>query len=119
MKREFISIPEIIIRNQIPQDILSKHDMQSRKTMDYTCLNDSILQEGVLKKTEVQTYSEAILQIYKSAYSGSLLSDQIKVFRSRKIDNINRSDTLAIRLKAGLSTCLDLDGARNMFDLSL
>jgi len=44
------------------------------------------------------------------------LGDQIKIFRSRKIENINRSDTLAIRLKAGLSTCLDLDGARNMFD---
>ncbi|MCK7532200.1 MAG: hypothetical protein MZV63_14820 [Marinilabiliales bacterium] len=26
--------------------------------------------EGVLKKNELQTYSEAILQIYKSSYSG-------------------------------------------------
>ena len=72
--------------------------------------------EGVMKKSELQTYSEAILQIYKSAYSGTLLGDQIKVYKSRKIENTDRSDTLAIRLKAGLSTCLELDGAKNIFD---
>ncbi|TAL78568.1 MAG: hypothetical protein EPN88_02130 [Bacteroidetes bacterium] len=64
----------------------------------------------------MQTYSEAILQIYKSAYTGTIFGDQIKVYKSRKIENINRSDTLALRLKAGLSTCLDLDGVKNIFD---
>jgi hypothetical protein len=117
MKREFISIPEIIIRNQIPQDIISKarHAIAENYGTTPTSMT-AFYREGVLKKNEVQTYSEAVLQIYKSAYSGSLLGDQIKVVRSRKIENIDRSDTLAIRLKAGLSTCLDLDGARNMFD---
>jgi hypothetical protein len=117
MKREFISIPEIIIRNQIPQDLIIKARHAIAQNYGTTPASmTAFYREGVLKKNEVQTYSEAILQIYKSAYSGSLLGDQIKVFRSRKIENINRSDTLAIRLKAGLSTCLDLDGARNMFD---
>lgn len=117
MKREFISIPEIIIRNQIPQDIISKARRAIPENYGTTPASmTAFYREGVLKKTEVQTYSEAILQIYKSAYSGTLLGDQIKVFKSRKIENINRSDTLAIRLKAGLSTCLDLDGARNLFD---
>jgi len=69
-----------------------------------------------MKKSELQTYSEAVLRIYKSAYSGTLLGDQIKVLKSRKIENTDRSDTLAVRLKAGLSTCLDLDGAKNIFD---
>jgi len=117
MKREFISIPEIIIRNQIPYDILSKARHAIAENYGTTPASmTAFYREGVLKKTEVQTYSAAVLQIYKSAYSGSLLGDQIKVFRSRKIENVNRSDTLAIRLKAGLSTCLDLDGVRNMFD---
>jgi hypothetical protein len=49
-------------------------------------------------------------------YSGSLLGDQIKILKSRKIDNVDRTDTLAIRLKAGLSTCMELDGVRNHFD---
>ena len=69
-----------------------------------------------MKKSELQTYSEAILQIYKSAYSGTLFGDQIKFYKSRKIENTDRIDTLAIRLKAGLSTCLDLDAAKNNFE---
>ena len=39
-----------------------------------------------------------------------------KLYKSRKIENSNRSDTLAVRLKAGLSTCLELDGAKKIFD---
>ncbi|MEI6048519.1 MAG: carboxypeptidase-like regulatory domain-containing protein [Bacteroidota bacterium] len=117
MKREFISIPEIIIRNQIPLEIINR----ARKAIPQNYGNTpayltGFYREGVLKKNELQTYSEAILQIYKSAYSGSLFGDQIKVYKSRKIENTNRGDTLALRLKAGLSTCLELDGAKNIFD---
>jgi hypothetical protein len=117
MKREFISIPEIIIKNQNPQEIISRALKLIPKNYGNTpALMTGFYREGVLKKYELQTYSEAILQIYKSAYSGTLYGDQIKIYKSRKIENTDRSDTLAIRLKAGLSTCLDLDGAKNIFD---
>jgi hypothetical protein len=117
MKREFISIPEIIIRTQNPQEIVIK----ARKAIpanygETPAAMTGFYREGVMKKSELQSYSEAILQIYKSSYSGTLLSDQIKVYKSRKIENIDRSDTLAVRLKAGLSTCLDLDGVKNIYD---
>jgi hypothetical protein len=117
MKREFISIPEIIIRNQIPQEIISR----ARSAIPHNFGNTpasmtGFYREGILKKDKLQSYSEAILQIYKSAYSGSLLSDQIKVYKSRKIENTDRRDTLTVRLKAGLSTCLELDGAKSIFD---
>jgi hypothetical protein len=117
MEKEFISIPEIIIRNQIPQEIIAR----SRKAIPANygstpAYMTGFYREGILKKDELQTYSEAVLQIYKSSYSGSLLGDQIKVYKSRKIENIDRSDTLAVRLRAGLSTCLELDGAKNIFD---
>jgi hypothetical protein len=117
MKKEFISIPEIIIRNQIPQEIINK----ARIAIPQNYGNSPVYltgfyREGVSKKNELQTYSEAVLKIYKSAYSGTLLGDQIKVYKSRKIENAGRRDTLTVRLKAGLSTCLDLDGAKNIFD---
>jgi hypothetical protein len=72
--------------------------------------------EAIIKKSDLQIYSEAILQIYKSSYSGSIFGDQIKILKSRKIENIGIKDTLTVRLKAGLSSCLMLDGARNPFD---
>lgn len=117
MKREFISIPEIIIKNQIPQEIIYKCVLAIRHNYSNSPAQmTGFYREGVLKKRELQNYSEAIVEIYKSAYVGSLLGDQMKLYRSRKIENVKRSDTLAIRLKAGMSTCLELDGAKNLFD---
>ncbi len=117
MQREFISIPEIIIKNQIPKELIVKARSAIPENYGNTpVMMTGFYREGVMKKTELQTYSEAVLEVYKSAYSGSFFNDQIKVFKSRKIENTDRSDTLAVRLKAGLSTCLELDGAKNIFD---
>lgn len=117
MRREYVSIPEIIIRNQIPQEIILKTRRAIPRNYGNTpSMMTGFYREGVMKKNELQTYSEAILQIYKSPYTATLQNDQIKVYRSRKIENVDRTDTLAIRLKAGLSTSLELDGARNLFD---
>jgi hypothetical protein len=117
MRREYISIPEIIIRNQIPQEIIIKTRRAISSNYGNTpALITGFYREGVLRKNELQTYSEAVLQIYKSAYTGSLQNDQIRIYRSRKLENLAKTDTLAVRLKAGLSTSLELDGARNLFD---
>ena len=120
MMREYIPIPEIIIRNQIPQEIIRK--AYSAITHNYGNTPASMVgfyRESVKKKQILQTYSEAVLQIYKSAYTGSLFRDQIKIIKSRKIENIGLKDTLTVRLRAGLSSCLQLDGARNTFDFLL
>jgi len=115
--REFISIPEIIIRTHVPQEIIRKSVNAISKNYGTTpVMMTGFYREGVLKKTDLQVYSEAILQIFKSSYGGTLLNDQIKIFRSRKIENNSMYDTLAIRLKAGLNTCLELDGMKNNFD---
>ena len=45
MKREFISIPEIIIRNQIPQEIISRARLAiPQKLWQYSCFHDRFLQ---------------------------------------------------------------------------
>lgn len=117
LEREFISIPGIIIRNQIPQEIINKSiraipENYSRNPVYLS----GFYREGVLKRRLLQNYSEAIIKIYKSSYSGSILRDQIKVLKSRKIENSEKKDTLTVRLKAGLSTCIELDGVKKAFD---
>jgi CarboxypepD_reg-like domain len=117
MRREFISIPEIIIRNKIPNEIVYKILSSIGRNYGNTPARlTAFYREGVLKKSDLQSYSEAILDIYKSAYAGTLLNDQIKVYKSRKIENIGVDDSLTVRLKAGLNTCLQLDGIKNIFD---
>jgi hypothetical protein len=117
MQKEFISIPEIIIKTQVPQEIIYKTLSAIPKNYGTTpAMLTGFYREGVMKKSKLQSYSEAILNIYKSAYNVTLLGDQIKVLKSRKIENVESSDTLAVRLKAGLSSCLELDGVKNIFD---
>jgi hypothetical protein len=117
MRREFISISEIIIRTKVPQEVIYKTIAAIHDNYGNTpALLTGFYREGVMKKEELQVYSEAVLQIYKSAYTSTLLGDQVKVYKSRKIENADPGDTLAVRLKAGLSTCLELDGAKHIFD---
>jgi hypothetical protein len=117
MKREFISIPEIIIKTQVPQEIIYKSIAAIPKNYgNAPVILTGFYREGVMNKEELQVYSEAVIQIYKSSYTSSLLNDQIKVYKSRKVENTTSHDTLAVRLKAGLSTCLELDGIKNLFD---
>lgn len=117
MKSQFISIPEIIIKNQIPQEILYKTIAKIAHNYGNTPAGmTAFYREGVLRKSELQTYSEAIIRIYKSAYYGSFLNDQIMILKSRKIENLDVTDSLAVRLKAGLNTCLQIDGIKTGFD---
>jgi hypothetical protein len=117
MERDFIPIPEIIIRAQDPALIIAKAVSSVASNYGTTpVLLTGFYREGVYRKKEPQIYSEAVVQIYKSPYARSMQSDQMKVIRSRKIENLEAEDTLAVRLKAGLSSTLTLDGMRNMFD---
>ena len=117
MERDFIPIPEIIIRAQDPVLIIGKTISSVASNYGTTpVLLTGFYREGVYRKKEPQIYSEAVVQIYKSPYTRSIQNDQMKVIRSRKIENLEAEDTLAVRLKAGLSSTLTLDGMRNMFD---
>lgn len=117
MMRDYIPIPEIIIKSRAPQEILMKAVNNIIPNYGTTPVNmTAFYREAVLKKSDLQIYSEAITELYKSSYSASIFSDQVKVIKSRKVENIGLKDTLTVRLKAGLGSCISLDGVRNTFD---
>jgi hypothetical protein len=117
MERDFIPIPEIIIRAQSPMLIIRNAVASIASNYGTTpAMLTGFYREGVYRKKEPQIYSEAVVQIYKSPYVRSLQNDQVKVLRSRKIENLEVKDTLAVRLKAGLSSTLTLDVMRQLFD---
>jgi len=114
MKREIIPIPGIIIEREIPQEIILKTVKAIPENYSKTPVYlTGFYREGALKRKRLQNYSEAVLKIFKDSYSSPVPRDQIKVLKSRKIEN---TDTLIIRLKAGLKTCNELDGIQNLFD---
>ncbi len=117
MERDFIPIPEVIIRVQDPLQILTR--TVSAIPANYgtvPAMLTGFYREGTYRRKEPQIYSEAVVRVWKSPYARSLLNDQIKVVRSRKIENLEARDTLAVRLKAGLNATLSLDGIRHLFD---
>lgn len=117
LKKEFISIPDIIIRTQLPQDIISKVRYSIASNYGTTPASmTGFYREGVFRRNTIQTYSEAVLKIFKSPYTGTFQSDQIKICKSRKVETTNSKDTLSVSLKAGLFTALQLDGAKNLYD---
>lgn len=117
LTRDFVPIPEVIIRSRKPLELIKKvHENVKKNYGSSPKKLRAFYRESVSRKNKIQLYSEAVIDIYKSPYRGSLRKDQISVFKSRKIENIDNSDTLIMKLQAGLDACLDLDGIKNTFD---
>ena len=117
LERNYVPIPEVIIRTREPLELIlgiRRHIADNYGTTPVTLT--AFYRESVSKKKKLQLYSEAVIEIYKSPYVKTLQNDQVSVFKSRKIENIDNSDTLLIKLRAGLNACLTLDGIKNTFD---
>ncbi|MCF8223214.1 MAG: carboxypeptidase-like regulatory domain-containing protein [Bacteroidales bacterium] len=117
LTRKFVPIPEVIIRNREPRELILQVRKKIAENYGNTPTNMvAFYRESVSKKDKILLYSEAVLELYKSSYAPTLLNDQIKIYKSRKINNLESSDTLTFKLKSGLDACLTLDGVKNTFD---
>ncbi|NVO08736.1 MAG: carboxypeptidase-like regulatory domain-containing protein [Bacteroidales bacterium] len=117
LETEYISIQEVIIRNIDSRDIVYK--AFRNRSLNYTnepVYITSFYREGVLKNGKYLNYSEAVMNIYKSPYFRIFESDQVKLLKSRKIVNIDQNDTLVLKIKAGIRSCLTLDLVKNIPD---
>lgn len=110
LSRRVISIQEVIIRYIDPISLVEKAIQQraennSREAVYLT----SFYREGVQKNSRYISYSEAVFKVYKSSYALSEHSDQVKLLKSRKIQNTSQRDTVFLKLKAGVLSALQLD----------
>jgi len=110
LARRVISIQEVIIR-YIEPNLLIEKAMEQRKVnyaVDPVYLT-TFYREGVQKNNKYISYSEAVFKVYKSPYSVSEHSDQVKLLKSRKVQDANPGDTVFLKLKAGVQSALQLD----------
>jgi hypothetical protein len=112
---EYVSIQEVIIRQFDPRKMVE--DFITRIPQNYgkepTYLT-AFYREGVRKGNGYLNYSEGIFKIYKSSYASGYETDQVKTLKTRKLRNVNPSDTLDIKLKGGIGGALMLDIAKNI-----
>lgn len=119
LQTEYISIQEVIIRNIDPITLVKKaFQSRAENYSQQPVYITSFYREGVLKNKKYLNYSEAVLKVYKSSYTRGYESDQIKLSKSRKIVNIDQSDTLVLKIKSGLKSCLSLDIAKSIPDFT-
>ena len=110
LDRRVISLQEVIIRYIDPSALV-------RKAMEQCKTNNSIqpvyttsfYREGVQKNKKYLSYSEAVFKVYKSPIGYSENSDQVKLLKSRKIQNQELNDTVYLKLKGGILSALQLD----------
>jgi len=110
LERRVISIQEVIIRYIDPVAIIAKA-MDRRKVNNATepVYLTSFYREGVEKNDQVISYSEAVFRIYKLPYDHGEYGDQVKLLKSRKVQNTAITDTVFLKLKAGVQSALELD----------
>jgi hypothetical protein len=110
LNRRIISIQEVIIRYIDPKSIVEKamdqREINNSREPVYTT---SFYREGVQKNNRYISYSEAVFKVYKSSYTLSENNDQVKLLKSRKIQDPNPNDTVFLKLKAGVLSALQLD----------
>lgn len=117
LETDYISIQEVMIRYYNPLDIVRSALTRIRKNYS----NEPVYlvnfyREGVLKKNKFINYSEAIFKVYKSPFNRNSRADQVRLLKSRNISNVDRSDTLIVKIRAGIESSLGLDFVKNLPD---
>ena len=110
LDRRIISIQEVIIR-YIDPDLIIANAMAQRNmnnAVDPVYLT-TFYREGVQKNNHYTSYSEAVFKVYKSSYDAGEHADQVKLLKSRKFRDSNQTDTVFLKLKAGVQSALQLD----------
>jgi hypothetical protein len=107
---DIIPIQQVIIR-KIDPILLLKNAIENIPVnySDQPVILTSFYRESVRESRRYVIVSEAVIKTYKSSYTENYEKDQIKIIKARKSQDINSTDTVILKLKAGLGTTLILD----------
>ncbi len=117
LETELISMQEVIIRYFDPEAIVREALKQKSENFSPAPRTHySFYREAVLRNQKVMNYSEAIFKIHKAAYNNPFEHDELQLLKSRKIVNTDNTDTLLLKIEAGVKSALELDIMKNMPD---
>jgi hypothetical protein len=118
MEPASVVLDEVTIR---PEDARELMRMAIKKIPDNysnTSRNSvGFYRETIKQRRDYLSISEAIVDIYKAAYTRELDDDKIRIYKGRKSSNVKRADTLAVKLEGGPYTTLLFDVVKNPYVL--
>lgn len=113
-----IQLKELTIRPEEPGDIIEI--MLGRIGQNYPdnpMMMTGFYRETVTKGKNYVSISEAVVDVFKSAYRNDLQGDQIRIFKGRKSADVEKMDTVLFKLQGGPSTTILLDVIKNPYIL--
>jgi hypothetical protein len=114
MNKNFISLQEVIIRYQDPVSLLrSSLGRIAENYLDVPSGMQAYYREKVTKDDKYMIFSEAVVDIAKPPYQGSLFQERSRLLKGRKLTNIALEDTVVFKISSGLNSMLQLDIIRN------
>lgn len=110
MSRSIVSLQEVIIRYQDPEALLSEAIRKiDENYMDQPAGIQAYYREKVRKEDKCLIFSEAVVEISKASYSSNFTPERSRILKGRKITNVDVSDTVIMKIRAGLNSILQLD----------
>lgn len=110
LNRQFIAIQEIIVRNVQPLSLIQMSlDKVDENYINKPVVLNAFYREAVKKNNAYVLYSEALIDINSTGYGNTVLNDQVRLRKSRKIVDYENYDTVLLKLKAGVNSSLLLD----------
>lgn len=110
LEPKVISIQEVIVRRvhalQLIQQMMEQIETNYSRQPVYLT---TFYREGIERKKDFVSLTEAVFKIYKTPYQAFASADQVKLLKMRRISNQQEKDTLITRMKSGINACLMLD----------
>lgn len=109
MKGAAVALSEVKVFPKDALALISKvMTMRSKNYMNEPILMTAFYRETIKKRKSFVGLSEAVVQVYKSSYSG-VRTDKVKLFKGRKSTDSKKLDTLLFKLQGGPYSTLALD----------
>lgn len=110
LEQQSISLQEVVIRSSDPRSLIRQALESKSKNYDTNpFVHRAFYRETVKRNDRYMVYTEALFDIFKTAYRPTLFDDQLKLIKQRKFTDVISKDTVLFKLQGGLSTSLMLD----------
>lgn len=111
-----VNLQEVTVRAEdalgLIQEVLTKiGDNYSTEDMMMT----AFYRETIKKRRNYVSISEAVVDIFKAAYSNDFKFDQVKLLQGRKSADVEKMDTILFKVQGGPVTTLLLDVVKNPY----
>ncbi len=113
-----VNVNEVTVR---PEDARKLVELAMKKVaLNYSnnpLNSDGFYRETIKKRRDYLSISEALVDIYKGAYTKAADYDKVKIYKGRKSSNVKRADTLAVKMQGGPYVSLLFDVVKNPYVL--